>query len=58
MKMPNIDWTDINAVIAVAKQLGPGMIVVKHDTRENYNITHTSRDDLWNKRGVTVIHTT
>ena len=53
-----IDWNSPSSVIAMAKQLGPGMVVVKHDTRSNYNITHRSRRDLWDKPGVTLIHQT
>jgi hypothetical protein len=56
--MPKIDWTDREAVIAAALRFGPGMLVVKHDSRANYNITHAARPDLWDIPGVTVVHRT
>ena len=42
-----INWNDRSAVIEYAKRLGPGMSVVKHPDRANYNVTHTSRTDLY-----------
>jgi hypothetical protein len=51
----NINWTNLNAVRAVARRMGSGMLIVRHDGRANYNIVHVSRRDLWNKRTVTVI---
>ena len=42
-----VDWTNLDAVISYAKQLGPGMTVFKHPARDNYNITHSSRMDRY-----------
>lgn len=56
--MPKIDWTNREAVIAAANHFGPGMLVVKHQDRANFNITHAARPDLWDKPGVEVIHKT
>ncbi len=56
--MPKIDWTNREVVIAAAKRFGPGMLVVKHDSRANFNITHAARSDLWDKPGVAVIYKT
>lgn len=36
------DWKDLAQVIALAKRFGPGMTVIKYQSRMNYNITHTS----------------
>lgn len=49
------DYTEKEAVISLAKEMGKGMTVTKHDGRPNYNITHTSRRDLWDIPRVTVI---
>ena len=57
MDMFSIDWTDLSAVIALADSLGTGFVVIKHDSRSNYNITHASRPDRWNRRNVCVMHT-
>jgi hypothetical protein len=40
-----VNWKDRDAVIAYAKRLGPGQVVIKHPGRDNYNITHASRPD-------------
>lgn len=56
--MPKIDWSNLRQVATYATSLGPGLLVVKHKTRANYNITHASRPDLWDVPGVTVIHRT
>jgi len=50
------DYTDVNAVIALAKRFGKGMTVYKHPGRQNYNITHTSRRDLWAIPGAVVAY--
>lgn len=50
-----IDWTNLESVQALARKLGGGQVVVKHHDRPNYNITHASRRDLWDKPGVTVV---
>jgi len=42
-----VDYTDRAAVVAYAKRLGKGMTVYKHPERANFNITHTSRTDLY-----------
>lgn len=39
-----IDWYDYNQVVALAIKLGPGMSVIRHPNRYNYNITHTERE--------------
>ena len=49
------DYKDKDAVIRLAKKMGKGMSVVKHADRPNYNITHTSRRDLWDIPGVEVV---
>jgi hypothetical protein len=49
-----MDWTDLKSVIAYARRLGPGMVVVKHDSRKNYNITHAARTDLYEIASCTV----
>jgi hypothetical protein len=54
--IPKISWRNKADVIAFAKLLGPSNIVVKHASRPNYNITHISRHDLWNKPDVTVVY--
>ncbi len=41
----NIDWTNLDAVKALANKFGPGMSVYKHPDRLNYNITHSTRED-------------
>ena len=51
-----MDWTKLAAVIAAAKKMGSGHVVVKHDNRPNYNITHAERTDLYMKSGVTVLY--
>lgn len=42
-----VDYANRAAVIAYAKRLGKGMTVYKHPDRTNFNITHTSRTDLY-----------
>lgn len=37
------DYTNKDAVIRLAKEMGKGMTVFKHPDRNNYNITHTVR---------------
>lgn len=49
------DYTNKDVVVNLAKEFGKGMTVTKHDSRTNYNITHTSRRDLWDIPGVIVI---
>jgi len=41
------DFSDKEQVIALARKLGRGMTVYKHPDRPNFNITHTSRVDLY-----------
>lgn len=53
-----IDWTNKEQVIAYAKRLGSGMTVKLVMGRTNYNITHTSRKDLWDLPNVIVVHQT
>lgn len=52
------DYTSLEAVVELAKRLGPGMVVIKHDGRNNYNITHKSRRDRWDLPYVTVVYDT
>lgn len=40
------DWYNREEVISYARALGKGMTVYKHPSRDNYNITHSSRTDL------------
>lgn len=47
--MAKVNWTDKDQVINYARNLGSGMTVYKHPSRKNYNITHTSRTDLYHK---------
>ncbi|CRY10863.1 hypothetical protein [Yersinia enterocolitica] len=53
-----INWKDKNEVIAVAGVYGAGMVVIKIKGRDNYNIVHASRKDLYMKSGVQIIHRT
>lgn len=53
-----VDWKNLNQVKNLAKSFGPGMLVVKHDDRPNYNITHAERVDLWDKPSVKVLYRT
>lgn len=45
--MPKMDWNNREQVIAFAKKLGQWQTVYKNKHRENYNITHTARPDMW-----------
>lgn len=56
--MPKLDWKNLGEVVKYAKALGAGMLVVKHEGRPNYNITHASRHDLWDKPSVKVMFRT
>jgi hypothetical protein len=47
-----IDWKDKEDVIAYAKRFGPGMSVVKYPSRNNYNITHTDREQAYPHCGI------
>lgn len=40
----DVDWNSFQDVMKYAKELGPGMSVIKYPTRRNYNIIHTSRE--------------
>jgi hypothetical protein len=51
-----VDWKDRDAVIAYARNLGPGMTVFKVPGRDNYNITHTSRPERY--KGAEVVFQT
>jgi hypothetical protein len=53
-----VDWTDLPDVVEFADELGYGMVVVKYDDRNNYNITHLVREDLWLRDGVKLIYST
>lgn len=54
--MKDIDWRNLDQVIALAKSFGKGQTVKHQEGRDNYNICHTSRRDLWDKAGVTVFY--
>lgn len=56
--MFSVDWKSLEAVIAFSETLGPGMTVIKHPDRDNYNIVHTSRTDLTGRAGVVIHHQT
>lgn len=43
----SVNWHDLAAVKSYAQKLGKGMTVYKKSSRNNYNITHTSRTDLY-----------
>lgn len=47
--MSKIDWTNKNQVIEYAKRLEGAHVVFKHPERDNYNITHLSRIDRYEK---------
>jgi len=47
-----INWQDLDEVKGYALKLGPGQTVYKRPDRPNYNITHTSRKDLYRKEWV------
>lgn len=53
-----MNWNNLPEVIALAKKLGPGMVVIKHSDRTNYNITHAERRDRWDNPNITVLHKT
>lgn len=42
-----IDWCDEQSVVRYARTFKSRMTVYKHPDRSNYNITHTSRTDLY-----------
>ena len=42
-----VDYTNKNQVIAFARKLGNGCIVIKHKAYKNYNITHEERRDRY-----------
>lgn len=56
--MGKTDWKNLESVKALARKFGTGMLVVKHDDRPNYNITHAARRDLWDKPTVKVLYKT
>lgn len=55
-----INWKDKQAVCDYARDLALAsklpMLVVKYDGRNNYNIMHKSRRDLWDRHDVTVVY--
>lgn len=56
-----VDWTDLKAVKRVADLMASPrepQSVIKHDSRPNYNITHTRRRDLIDVPGVVEIYVT
>lgn len=40
----SIDWTDLEQVKELARKLGPGMMVIKSQKRNQFNITHAERE--------------
>lgn len=42
--LTRVDFTNLDAVKECADRLGKGMSVIKYPERNNYNITHTSRE--------------
>lgn len=42
-----LNWADKDAVIAYARKLGPGVVVIQRPGRDNFNIVHASRPDLY-----------
>lgn len=49
-----VDYTDLEAVKAFARRMGGGMTVYQHPGRRNFNITHTTRADIWGLPGCVV----
>ena len=47
-----MDWTNKIEVIKYAQRLGSGVVVYKHPSRNNFNITHSSRTDRFKKEWV------
>lgn len=47
-----VDFNDKDAVIKVAQIFGPGQTVFRRPACLNYNITHTSRTDQYEKSWV------
>lgn len=47
--MFKLDWNNKEVVINFAKSMGKGMTVFKREGRDNYNITHTERTDLYSE---------
>lgn len=43
-KVFSTDYNKLEDVKLLADQFGPGMTVYKHPDRNNYNITHSSRE--------------
>lgn len=41
------DYKNLAEVIELAKRIGKGQTVYKSPERDNYNITHTERTDLY-----------
>lgn len=52
------NYRNKSEVIALARRLGKGLIVIKHAGRSNYNIVHNARRDRWDKPTIKVIHRT
>lgn len=58
--MPNsrTDWNDLASVIAYARRLGAGMIVLRYPERANFNITHAERERVCMDKGAQILHRT
>jgi hypothetical protein len=52
------DFTNKDAVIALANKLGSGLVVIKRKGILTYNIVHEARRERWDKPGVKAIHFT
>ena len=53
----SIDWTDLEQVKELARKLGPGMMVIKSQKRNQFNITHAERE-FFLPHGTIVIYKT
>jgi len=51
----NIDWTNLTEVQDLCHAMGDGCVVVKYKDRPNYNITHLSRRDRWDKPEIDLV---
>lgn len=49
------DYNDLEAVKRLARKLGKGMSVLKHPSRQNYNISHTEDDKRSIAKGYTIV---
>ena len=52
MNIGKTDWTSLESVKEAAKKLGKGQVVYKNPARNNYNITHATRTDVYKREWV------